>query len=149
MAVQNRVVLEVPSLPEHVSLARLLAAQVAAQLRFTVAEIEEIKVAVSEAVTNAMVHGYGGRGEGVVRIVVTVRQDEMEIEVTDQGCGMANLELARQPAFSTDPERMGLGFVFMENFMDALEVFTEPGRGTHVRMRKRSGTCGTVATGGQ
>ncbi|MCG0239029.1 MAG: anti-sigma F factor [Firmicutes bacterium] len=145
----NRVVLEIPSLPEHVSLARLLVAQMAAQLRFTVAEVEEIKVAVSEAVTNAIVHGYQGRGDGVVRLEVSLHPGELEVEVIDQGCGMADLELARQPAYSTDPDRMGLGFIFMENFMDHLEVRSEPGRGTRVRMRKRTGTCGPVTTGGQ
>lgn len=149
VAGENRVVLEMDSRPENVSLARLVVAQMAATLQFTVAEVEEVKVAVSEAVTNAMVHGYADR-TGIVRVEVSATPGELEVVVCDRGRGIANLDLARQPAYSTDPERMGLGFVFMENFMDSVEVESAPGAGTRVVMRKRAGqACGpAVASGG-
>ncbi len=135
---ENRAVLEMPSHPENVSLARLVVAQMAAAMHFTLTDIEEVKVAVSEAVTNAVVHGYAG-GPGIVRVEVTAAHGGLEVIVCDQGRGIANLDLARQPAYSTDPERMGLGFLFMENFMDDVEVESAPGLGTRVLMRKRAG----------
>lgn len=135
---ENRVVLLLPSRPENVSMARLVVAQMAAQLGFTVAEVEEIKVAVSEAVTNAIVHGYRDRS-GTVRVEACARPGELEVVVSDEGAGIEDVAQARQPAWSTDPERMGLGFVFMENFMDSVEVDSRPGRGTQVVMRKRVG----------
>lgn len=146
---ENRVVLEMPGRPENVSLARLLVAQVAAQLQFTVADIEEIKIAVSEAVTNAVVHGYGEAG-GPVRVEVGATAAGLEVVVLDHGRGIANLDLARQSAYSTDPERMGLGFSFMESFMDSVEVESAPGAGTRVVMRKRIPyPCGpAMASGG-
>lgn len=148
MVDENRVVLELPSRPENVSIARLVVAQMAAQLQFTVAEVEEAKVAVSEAVTNAIVHGYRGRA-GIVRVEVCARPGELEVAVSDQGVGIEDIDLARQPAWSTDPERMGLGFVFMENFMDSVEVESRPGHGTRVVMRKRVGTeYGSAAASG-
>lgn len=141
MAKENRVLLEMDGRPENVAVARVLVATVAAQHGFTVAEIEEIRVAVSEAVSNAVIHAYG-TALGVVRLEVAARDGELEVAVADRGRGIADLELARQAAFSTDPERMGLGFVFMENFMDQVEVETAPGQGTRVRMRKRAESWG-------
>lgn len=148
MVRENRVVLEMPSLPENVGLARLVVAQMAAQMQFTVSDIEEVKVAVSEAVTNAVVHGYGD-APGTVRLEAAAGPAGLEVVVSDRGRGIANLDLARQPAYSTDPERMGLGFVFMENFMDTVEVESAPGAGTRVVMRKRATRCGpAIASSG-
>lgn len=143
MSSRNEVRIEFPSLPENVGLARVAVAAFAGQLDFTMAEIEEIKVAVSEAVTNCVVHAYDGT-PGAVR--VTARRDGrlLELLVEDFGRGIGDVEQARQPAWSSDPERMGLGFVFMESFMDGLEVESRPGEGTRVRMWKSPEASGAA-----
>lgn len=133
----NHMVLEVASVAENVGLARIAVAAFAARLPFTLAEIEEIKVAVSEAVTNAIVHGYDLNPGRTVRIEARRQGDALEIVVADGGKGIADLQQARQPSFSTDPERSGLGFLLMEQFMDALAVDTALQHGTRVRMAKR------------
>lgn len=139
MVVRNHVVVELASIPENVGVARLMAAVVAAQGDFTVAEIDEIKLAVSEAVTNAIVHGYRSEPDHTVRLEVGLQEGTLQIDVVDKGCGIADIELAMQPAVSSDPERMGLGFSFMDSHMDSLEVDSAPGRGTRVTMSKRAG----------
>jgi stage II sporulation protein AB (anti-sigma F factor) len=135
---RNRVVAELASLPENVGVARLLAATVAAQADFTVSEVDEIKLAVSEAVTNAVVHGYNSETAHTVRLEVSLADGLLEVVVGDQGKGIEDVPLAMQPAVSSDPDRMGLGFSFMEAHMDSLEVESAPGRGTRVRMTKRA-----------
>ena len=137
--------LRIPSLPENVGIARVAVAALAGQLPFTLSELEEIKVAVSEAVTNAMVHGYGGP-DGLVTVRAEHDGIRLLVEVVDAGRGIADVEQARQPAFSTDPERMGMGFAFMEAFMDRVEVESAPGRGTVVRMYKRPHPQDTAAS---
>jgi len=132
---KNTLCLEIASLPENVGVARVTLAAFAALDSFSVAEIEEIKVAVSEAVTNAIVHGYRD-SPGVVMLRAELEHSRLCIVVEDTGVGIEDIEQARKPAFSTDPERMGLGFVFMESFMDELEVVSAPGAGTRVRMTK-------------
>jgi len=134
--VRNTMQLEIPAVPENVGVARLALGSFASQMNFTLAELDEIKVAVSEAVTNSVVHAYP---EGPGPVVVTAEHDgrELMIRVRDSGKGIADVAQARQPSFSTDPERMGLGFVFMDSFMDQLEVESRPGQGTTVTMRKR------------
>jgi len=129
-------ILELPSLDVNVALARLVVAAFAARLEFTLTEIEEIKVAVSEAVTNAVVHAYGDRS-GVVRLEARVEDGGLLVAVHDQGVGIADIARARQPAFSTVAERMGMGFSFMEAFCDQLRVDSSPGRGTTIHMVKR------------
>ncbi|MFZ5817429.1 MAG: anti-sigma F factor [Bacillota bacterium] len=140
MVARNRVVVELASIPENVGVARLLAAMIAAQGEFTVAEVDEVKLAVSEAVTNAVIHGYGGEPGHLVRLEITLADGNLEILVVDQGCGIADIQLAMQPAVSSDPERMGLGFCFMESHMDSLRVDSVPGKGTRVLMTKRAGS---------
>jgi len=135
MEQRNRVRLEILGIPENVGLARVCMASFAAQLDFTVGELEELKVAVSEAVTNSIIHGYGEE-RGIVSLVATRDDERVEIVVEDRGRGIEDVEAAMQPSFSTDPERMGLGFVFMESFMDDVEVTSRPGEGTTVRMWK-------------
>lgn len=131
-------VLELTSQPENVGVARVAVGAFASALPgLTLAELDEIKVATSEAVTNAVVHGYRGT-RGIVRIAAEIDGDALWIEVSDRGVGIADVALARQPSYSTDPERMGLGFAFMESFMDEVAVTSELGRGTSVRMVKRS-----------
>lgn len=135
--VENSMALEFLSLAENVGLARVAVATFAAQVDITLNEMEEIKVAVSEAVTNAIIHGYGGEPRGTVRVAVERTDSGLVITVKDWGCGIADVALAMQPAYSTDPERMGLGFAFMQSFMDELEVTSELNQGTQVRMFKK------------
>ena len=125
-----------PSRPENVGLCRVAVATFAANLGFTLPEIEEIKVAVSEAVSNVVVHAYPG-AEGLIGLRCEDGGDGIVISVRDEGVGIADVAQARQASFSTDPERMGLGFVFMESFSDEFSVESAPGRGTRIEMRKR------------
>lgn len=137
MKAKNEIKIELAANSENVGIARVVVAAFAAQLDFTLSTLEEIKVAVSEAVSNSVIHGYGGSGEGSVFITLRLWDDYIEIVVKDDGCGIADVYQARQPTYSSDPERMGLGFVFMESFMDEVEVCSEVGQGTTVRMLKR------------
>lgn len=136
MESQNQLNVKCKSCKENVAIIRVTAAAFAAQLEFTLSEIDEIKVALSEAVSNAVIHGYGG-GDGVIEITMNLFTDGVEFIVRDFGIGIENIALARQPSFSTDPERMGLGFMFMESFMNKLAVDSVPGQGTTVTMLKR------------
>lgn len=134
--VVNKMYMEFLSLPENVSLARVAVASFVAQRDLTISELEEIKVAVSESVSNAIIHGYKQQKDRIVRITATMFEKELEIVVEDEGDGIENVERAMQPAFSTDPERMGLGFVFIKSFMSDVKVHTSPGKGTSVIMRR-------------
>ncbi len=131
---QNQMALEILNLPANVGGARLAVGTFASALDFSLAELDEIKVAVSEAVTNAVVHAYPDR-PGVVRVEAKIDGDRLIVTVTDHGAGIPDVSLARRASYSTDPERMGLGFVFMESFMDHLNVESSPG-GTKVTMVK-------------
>lgn len=132
----NRMGLTLLSRSDNVGVARVALAAFAAQLAFTLSDLEEIKVAVSEAVTNAVSHAYPG-AEGEVAVSATADGDLLTVEVRDAGVGIPDVAAARAPSFTTVPDRMGLGFVFMESFMDELEVSSAPGQGTTVTMRKR------------
>lgn len=132
----NRMLIELPARAANLSLARASVAAFAAQLPFTVEDLEDIKVAVSEAVSNVILHAYPYGGEGLVRIEATLRAGVFEVVVSDSGKGIADVARARQPAYTTIPDRMGLGFVLMENFMDEVLVDSAPGRGTRVTLRK-------------
>lgn len=139
MLERNQVALEFTAIPENVGVSRLLVATLAGQAGFTIPEVDEVKVAVSEAVTNAVIHGYGISPDGLVRVEVSVEAGLLTIAVVDQGRGIENVSLAMEPAVSSDPERMGLGFVFMQSSMDTLSVDSAPGKGTRVTMTKRAG----------
>ena len=139
MGNRNRMSMTFDSRSENVGIARVAAAAFAAQFEFTLPEIEEIKVAISEAVSNAVIHGYSGQG-GQIELTMELYESHLEYIVTDWGKGIQDIEQARQPAWSTEPERMGLGFVFMESFMDELEVTSSVGKGTKVRMVKKFDT---------
>jgi len=132
---KNYMHLELLAKAENVSLARLAVASFAAQLDFTLAEIEEIKVVISETVSNAVIHGYQNE-IGLVGIEVKIYFDKMEIIITDQGQGINDIDLARQPAYTTDPERMGLGLSFVDSFMDELKIISAPQQGTKIIMVK-------------
>lgn len=117
--------------------ARVTVASFAAQMNPTVDELEDIKTAVSEAVTNAIIHGYEEQ-EGKVVMTCLISDETIHITVRDKGKGIADIEKAKEPFFTTKPEleRSGMGFSFMEAFMDEVEVESEPGKGTCVTMRK-------------
>ncbi|NLL17856.1 MAG: anti-sigma F factor [Clostridia bacterium] len=132
----NTVKLTIQSLPENIALARVFVAAFIAQVDLTVDELEDIKVAVSEAVSNAIIHGYEQRGDQWVDIIVTRFDDYFEITVKDTGKGIENIEQAMEPTYSTDADRMGLGFVFMQSFMDEVAVTSEVNKGTSVTLRK-------------
>ncbi|MEX2356221.1 MAG: anti-sigma F factor [Thermaerobacterales bacterium] len=136
MGTDNFFTLEMQAIPENVGIARLAVAAFASQLDFTLNEIEEIKVAVSEAVTNAVVHAYPV-DRGVVSITASLDGGRLVLRVSDEGVGIADVERAREPSYSSDPERMGMGFAFMEAFMDTVAVESAPGGGTTVSLQKR------------
>lgn len=137
--VLNRFRLEFPSLPGNVGLARVAVAAFTAQLDPTVEELDDLKGAVSEAVTNAIIHGYGNSPEGMITIEAVLFGDAIEICVEDGGKGIEDVNRAMEAEFSSDPERLGLGFNFMRSFMDSVQVDSAPGRGTRVVMRKQFG----------
>ncbi|MDO7786439.1 anti-sigma F factor [Desulforamulus aquiferis] len=137
--------IEFHSIAENVSFARVAVAAFASQLDCTLPELEEIKVAVSEAVGNAIIHGYRKQTDKTVRLTVKIYKEGLEIIVEDSGQGIDDIDLAMQPAYSTDPERMGLGFVFMQSFSDRLRVESTPGLGTTVTMFKHIGIRGAKA----
>lgn len=135
---RNFMELKFPSMSENESLARVSVAAMIAQMDPTLEELTEIKTVVSEAVTNAIIHGYQESPEGIITVRVQIQEKEVTIEVEDEGVGISNLEEARQPLFTTKPEleRSGMGFTIMENFMDRVHVTTEVGKGTKVTMVK-------------
>ena len=138
MKVENQVTLDFPSRSANEGFARAAAACFAAQLDPTLEEVNDIKTAVSEAVTNAIVHAYP---DSIGQVVVKVRicpDQVLEVTVRDHGRGIPDVEKARQPMYTTGgEERSGMGFTIMESFMDKLSVRSTPGRGTTVVMRKR------------
>ena len=125
---------------ENESFARVTAAAFCTRLDPTVEEIADIKTAVSEAVTNSIVHGYEGI-EGKITLKVSLVGQEVRIEVHDDGIGIENVEQAMEPLYTTKPEqeRSGMGFSFMEAFMDQVEVISKQGEGTTVIMTKKIG----------
>lgn len=133
---KNQIKLEFLSVPENVALARVVVASLASQIEMTLNDLEEIKVATSEAVSNSIIHGYKNKAIGLVSIIGTIYDEKLEIEIFDKGVGIQNVQEAMQPTFSSDPERMGLGFVFMQSFMDDLIVESEIGKGTRVVLIK-------------
>ena len=135
MAINNYMKMEFPSLSENVGLARIAVASLASQLDFTVSEIDEIKVAVSEAVTNAVIHAYREK-VGNVMIQASLKNGTIEIIVKDEGSGIEDIDVAKKAEYTTVKGRMGLGLVFMESFMDELTIQSVPGQGTTVRMVK-------------
>ena len=136
--VVNKMQLKLPSLSVNEGMARAAAAAFVSQLDPTATELADIKCAVSEAVTNCIVHGYRDT-VGNVRMTVKLCQGRIvRIEISDKGCGIADVKQARQPLFTTDAagERSGMGFTVMESFTDGVRVSSKPGRGTTVTMVK-------------
>ncbi len=137
---ENYMRLEFPSKSRNEAFARAAVGVFAAQLDLTVDELADIKTAVSEAVTNAIVHGYADT-KGTVEVICRLTNNEIAITVTDTGTGIENIELAMQPLYSgtDDEDRSGMGFTVMESFMDTLHVDSTPGKGTTVTMTRRIG----------
>lgn len=135
----NRIKLEFSSMAENVALARLVVASIASQMEFTLSDIEELKVAVSEAVSNSIIHGYNNQTSGQIILDAWQEGNSLVINVIDHGRGIADIAKAMEPSFSTDPDRMGLGFVFMKSFMDDLQVSSKLDQGTSVKLIKRLG----------
>ena len=132
--------LEMASRSENEEFARVVVAVFLSRLNPTLEEVDDVKTAVSEAVTNAVIHGYGG-GEGTIFIRAAVEGREFSVEIEDRGAGIGDVEKAMEPMYTSDPsgERSGMGFSFMEAFMDGVEVRSALGQGTSVRMKKRIG----------
>lgn len=130
--------LEFPSLPANVAFSRYAVAAFASQLdQFTLVDIEDIRIAVSELVSNVVIHAYPD-GPGPVRVEGRLREGCLEITVSDHGRGIANVEQALEPTFTTLPgERMGLGLTFARQLMDEMTVTSAPGQGTVVHLVKR------------
>ena len=130
----------IDSKSENESFARVAVAAFCTRLDPTLEEITDIKTAVSEAVTNCIVHGYEG-GKGKIYINVNITGNTAEVIVKDNGVGIENIEKAMEPLYTTKPEqeRSGMGFSFMEAFMDELEVSSARNKGTIVIMRKKIG----------
>lgn len=133
----NEFKLEFLSKSSNESFARVVAAAFASQLDPTVEELADVKTAVSEAVTNAIIHGYENR-QGIIRMTCRLFSNSVEIEITDEGKGIEDIGLARQPLYTSRPEmeRSGMGFTVMESFMDSVTVTSEVGMGTTVLLKK-------------
>ena len=134
----NEMKIEFLSKSANESFARIAVASFASQLDPTIEEIADIKTSVSEAVTNSIIHGYQNT-EGIVKVKSRLYEDEIEIEVSDNGNGIENIEEAREPLYTTkgNLERSGMGFTIMENFMDDLSVESIVGLGTKITMTKK------------
>lgn len=137
---ENHMKLEFDSDPSNEAFARVVVAAFLTRLNPTMEEIADIKTAVSEAVTNAIIHGYQNEVHKI-EIGAQVEKDLLTVSVKDFGVGIENIEKAMEPMFTTrkDLERSGMGFVFMEAFMDSIKVESELGRGTTVTMKKKIG----------
>ena len=140
---KNEMCLEFDSISANEAFARVTVAAFMTQMNPSMEEVADVKTAVSEAVTNAIIHGYEGE---VHKIVIRGRIDGewLELSVEDRGVGIADVEKAMEPLYTTRPEleRSGMGFLFMEAFMDEVKVESEPGKGTAVMMKIRIGQRG-------
>ena len=133
----NEMTLEFESCSENESFARTVVAAFCARLDPTLEELADIKTAVSEAVTNSIIHGYAYK-EGKVQLNCRIEGRTIYVRISDQGIGITDISEAREPMYTTRPEweRSGMGFAFMEAFMDELEIQSVPGCGTTVTMSK-------------
>lgn len=134
---QNEMKLEFLSKSNNEAFARITVAAFVASLDPTIEEISDIKTAVSEAVTNSIVHGYEDK-LGIINLRCKINDREVTIEISDNGKGIENIEMAKQPLYTSKPnlERSGMGFTIMESFMDELQVESVLGLGTKITMKK-------------
>lgn len=147
MKILNEIKFTVPADSRNEGLSRVVVSAFAAQLDPSVSEVGEIKTAVSEAVTNCIVHAYKGTSSDKSRIEITARALEdntLYIKIRDSGCGIPDIKKAMEPMYTSRPEleRSGMGLLFMEAFMDEVQVISQPGKGTTVRMKKQIGQHG-------
>lgn len=137
----NEMKIEFVSKSSNEAFARVVAAAFVSQLDPTLEELADVKTAVSEAVTNAIIHGYENK-YGIIKMICRQYEKSVEIEITDEGKGIEDIEQAMQPLYTSKPdmERSGMGFTVMESFMDKLEVRSKPGEGTTIVLFKRFGS---------
>lgn len=135
--IENEMKLEFVSKSNNEAFARIAVAAFAAQLDPTLEELADIKTAVSEAVTNCIIHGYENM-EGKIKIIAKIIQNNIEIEISDTGKGIENVEMARKPLYTSKAnlERSGMGFTIMESFMDEVQIESVLGLGTKITMKK-------------
>lgn len=128
---------EFDAISENEGLARVVIAAFLTRLDPTLEQLQDVKTAVSEAVTNAVIHGYEEKG-GKIQMTASLERGQLKLSIEDKGVGIENIEQAMQPLFTTKPEgdRSGMGFSFMEAFMDKVEVESTPGKGTTIHMWK-------------
>ena len=140
MEYANEMELIFDSKSENEGFARVAVAAFMTQMNPVLEEVSDVKTAVSEAVTNPIIHGYEN-GEGKIRIHCGIREKNLYIEVTDEGIGIPDVKKAMEPLFTTKPglDRSGMGFAFMEAFMNEVTVESVPGKGTCVKMKKTVG----------
>ncbi len=142
-AITNKMQIEFAAVSDNESFARMAAAAFITPLNPTMEELSDVKTAVSEAVTNAIIHGYENRNDvnDIVMMNCVLRGDVLEVEIIDQGVGIENVKEAMEPLYTTRPDmdRSGMGFAFMEAFMDNLEVHSDVDCGTAVKMYKKIG----------
>ena len=138
----NKMALEFVSKSKNEGFARVSVAAFVAQLDPTMDEISDVKTAVSEAVTNAIIHGYDGQEDGIVRIEAEIYDNEVTIVISDKGNGIEDIKQAMEPLYTSRPdlERSGMGFTVMDTFMDYLRVESEKGAGTRVIIKKKFST---------
>jgi len=133
----NEMKLEILSKSNNEAFARITVAAFVSQLDPTIEELADIKTAVSEAVTNSIIHGYENT-EGIIKINANIFANTLQIEISDNGKGIDNVEIAKQPLYTSKPdlERSGMGFTIMESFMDEMKLESVVGLGTKVTMKK-------------
>lgn len=135
----NKMSIEFLSKSQNEGFARVAVAAFIAQLDPTIDEINDVKTAVSEAVTNSIIHGYDSKEDMIIKIEVEISGNEVTIAIIDKGRGIENIEQAKEPLYTSRPdlERSGMGFTVMETFMDELQVESEIGNGTRVVIKKK------------
>lgn len=140
---RNEMKVEFDSISANEAFARVTVAAFMAQMNPSMEEVADVKTAVSEAVTNAIIHGYGGE---VHKITISglIEEQRLSLEIADQGIGIEDVKKAMEPLYTSRPEleRSGMGFLFMEAFMDEVHVTSKPGEGTTVVMKKKIGQHG-------
>jgi len=135
----NKMSIEFVSKSQNEGFARVAVAAFVAQLDPTIDEMNDVKTAVSEAVTNSIIHGYENREDGIVKIEAEINKNEVTIVIIDNGIGIDDINQAMEPLYTSRPdlERSGMGFTVMETFMDELQVDSEKGTGTRVVIKKK------------
>ena len=134
---ENKIKLELMSKSANESFARIAVAAFVSQLDPTIEELADIKTAVSEAVTNCIIHAYEEK-EGIIYITCIINNNDVIIEIKDNGIGIENIEIAKEPLYTSKPEleRSGMGFTIMESFMDDVKIESIVGMGTKITMKK-------------